>query len=447
MAARKKVEAPSTQPEVKAEKRTKKAESSPVADAVTPELLSQLLAQVQQLTQEVSELRSKPAQVAPGIEPVAELEPEDIEIPQEIESSEELEAELEAEAEDAITPEEANALMVGFDEAMAEPSEVDEDAPMSDSDIAKLLSQAQGLSGSQPAQPAATNFIEQESEVATLAEMSDDEIASALEIGAELSSTSAAAPAPSALEVDDDFDFDSLTEEDLAAMVRLTIETQSEMRDKQAEEAALQPVIAPAEEKVSSDVMSADDIASLLNQPDPEGEIVPNESVAMDDDEISRLMAEASALTGTTSKPLSADDLELLGVTEIPKPADPVHPAAVAHAAQARSREHAEFDLGAVKAVPSHLAIRALALPVCFQEGKILCRVAEPIDRMAVDKLSKTIGLGVIIEPAPVAEVVAGLRDVYAEVSEVHARLAMMAGAQKRVSSWEKFSHLWKKGA
>lgn len=477
MAARKKEENVPSQPE-KTQKRPKKTVEAS-ADAVTPELLSQLLAQVQQLTQEVSELRAMPAaapvtqevfevdqEVAEPIEEVPELEliinnePQNVsettvaeEAPDESFTGildEPIEDLLDESPEELVSPEEANALLKGFDEAMAESVE-DEDAPMNDDQIAQLLSQAQNLNSSTSVpSPQVVEMVEVASE-----ELSDFDIAAALEQGAEMvMEPETPLEAASYSEPDnsfDDFDLDSLTEEDLAAMVRMTINDQSVILDQQAEDKA-------QEEVPGSDVMSADDISTLLTQPDPEGEIVPNQSVAMDDDEISRLIAEASALGGTTAKPLTADDLAALGFNPNAEPAakpaqptqtasQPVHPAAVARNVQVTRSEPGEFDLGAVKSVPSHLAIRALALPVCFHEGKILCRVAEPIDREAIDRLSKAVGLGIVVEPAPVAEVVAGLRTAYAEVSDAHARVAMMVGAQKRVSQWEKFSHLWKKGA
>jgi len=461
MAARKKVEATLTETKVPVAKRAKKTPATAPADAVTPELLSQLLAQVQQLTQEVTELRTKSqpdmvqevavAETLVITEAVSEvLETPESEVVQ-LDESDDDEA-------DAITPEEASALLEGFDQVMAEPeampishtpvaheAEVDEDAPMTDDQIAALLSQAQHLSSAPQAvgEPISSTNEQASHEIEdSAAELSDDDIAAALEQGAEYSE-----PAEEEFD-DDDFDFASLTEEDLAAMVRQSIESQSEEREQLAAQSApdtarLEAMLAES----NSDVMSADHIASLLEQPDPEGEIIPNTSIAMDDDEISRLLAEASALGGPAAKTITADDLGNIEQFSRPNPvAEPVHPAAAAQSVAARSSNQ-EFDLGAVKAIPSHLAIRALALPVCFQEGKILCRVAEPVDRVAVDRLSKAVGLGIVIEPAPVGEVVQGLREVYAEVSEVHARFAMMAGAQKRVGSWEKFSHLWKKGA
>ncbi|QYK52078.1 MAG: hypothetical protein KF824_07380 [Fimbriimonadaceae bacterium] len=471
MAARKKADAATTEAKVPAAKRVKKAPTAAPTDAVTPELLSQLLAQVQQLTQEVTELRSQSQPDAPVVEEttteeVAQEIAEVVEEPvSEIVQSEEI---IEDDEEDAITPEEASALLEGFDQVMAEPSpehteteptvsvdETDEDAPMTDDQIAALLSQAQHLSDAPQAEEevSSTSFesAEQPSEMLST-DISDDDIAAALEQGAEYSAPTATnEPIEEVVDEEDDFDFASLTEEDLAAMVRQSIENQSEEREQLAAQTGtntsqLEAMLAES----NSDVMSADHIASLLEQPDPEGEIVPSESVAMDDDEISRLLAEANALGGAPASPLTADDLgSLLQAQQTFEPqakSEPVHPAAVAQSVQQRSSSN-EFDLGAVKAIPSHLAIRALALPVCFQEGKILCRVAEPVDRVAVDRMSKAVGLGIVIEPASVAEVVNGLREVYAEVSEVHARFAMMSGAQKRVGSWEKFSHLWKKGA
>src|SRR5690606_22661737 len=60
------------------------------------------------------------------------------------------------------------------------------------------------------------------------------------------------------------------------------------------------------------DVLSAGEIAALLEEPDPEGTGVPESSEAMDDDELAALLAEAQAVeasdidTGSMMQPTAS---------------------------------------------------------------------------------------------------------------------------------------------
>ena len=304
------------------------------------------------------------------------------------------------------------------------PAAVPDDGPVSADDIAALFASAES----------ATPEVSSEA-------LSDDEIAQAIELGA------MAVDEPVASEAEEEFaeDLDDLTEEDLVALIRQNIEVQAEVLDeREAEEAAEAEAMAEAAEAIESGagVMSAAEIAALLATPDEEGDVVPLQSSAMSDEELRALLSEAESGEGSPAVP-TADDLgDVSFVRE-----QAVAPAAKAKPVSAPKPPTGEAELGAIKAVPAHLAVRAMALPVRFEDGKILCKVAEPIDRAALDQLSKTVGFGVIIEPTPIDEVVVGLRVAYAEFQDFNARFAVMSGAQNRSGLVEKISNMWKKPA
>ncbi|MBA4291603.1 hypothetical protein C0431_01400 [bacterium] len=263
-----------------------------------------------------------------------------------------------------------------------------------------------------------SGFVAAESDAA---ELSDDEIAAAIELGA-------VEEKPEEPEIEDDFDLDSLTEEDLVALVKGNIDAQAEALDAAAEAKAAEEAEAANR---ADGVMSAAEIAALLDTPDEPGEVVPSSSSAMSDEELRALLG------APVEKPVAQEKEEnTFGFVG----SDPVN----FSKPQAQASEGSS-EIGAIKAVPAHFAVRAMALPIRFQEGKILCQVAEPIDRVALDRMSQAIGFGILVEPAPIDQVIAGLREAYAEVQDYHARFAVMSGAQRRPSLREKMGDLWKK--
>jgi hypothetical protein len=263
-----------------------------------------------------------------------------------------------------------------------------------------------------------SGFVAAESDAA---ELSDDEIAAAIEMGA-------VENVPAEPEIEDDFDLDSLTEEDLVALVKGNIDAQAEALDAAAEAKATEEAEAANR---ADGVMSAAEIAALLDTPDEPGEVVPSSSSAMSDEELRALLG------APVEKPVAQEKEEnTVGFVG----SDPVN----FSKPQAQASEGSS-EIGAIKAVPAHFAVRAMALPIRFQEGKILCQVAEPIDRVALDRMSQAIGFGILVEPAPIDQVIAGLREAYAEVQDYHARFAVMSGAQRRPSLREKMGDLWKK--
>ncbi len=368
--------------------------------------------------------------------------------------------------EDAsLTPEESGALLSGFDEVMAEVVEEDQvdeststevsstasavdfaaipdDGELSADQIAAMFAGGVAevsvddlatipddgeLSADQIAAMFASTdadetdvsgFVAAESDAA---ELSDDEIAAAIEMGA-------VENVPAEPEIEDDFDLDSLTEEDLVALVKGNIDAQAEALDAAAEAKAAEEAEAANR---ADGVMSAAEIAALLDTPDEPGEVVPSSSSAMSDEELRALLG------APVEKPVAQEKEEnTVGFVG----SDPVN----FSKPQAQASEGSS-EIGAIKAVPAHFAVRAMALPIRFQEGKILCQVAEPIDRVALDRMSQAIGFGILVEPAPIDQVIAGLREAYAEVQDYHARFAVMSGAQRRPSLREKMGDLWKK--
>jgi hypothetical protein len=307
--------------------------------------------------------------------------------------------------------------------AEATPASIPDDGPVSADDIAAMFASA---SDAAPAASAET--------------MSDDDIAQAIELGAIDNEVRD--------EVDADFgdELEDLTEEDLVAMIRQNIEEQGESLDEQTAEAEFKAaeVAAQAEavEAQGTGVMSAVEIAALLATPDEEGDVVPLQSSAMSDDDLKALLSEVESGGGEAPIP-TADELGELSFVQESAPVEPIK----AKPVSTPKPPTGEAELGAIKAVPAHLAVRAMALPVRFEDGKLLCKVAEPIDRPALDQLSKTVGFGIIIEPTSIEEVVVGLRVAYAEFQDFNARLAVMSGAQNRMGLVEKVSNMWKKSA
>lgn len=362
----------------------------------------------------------------------------------------ELKGELEP-AEDlgeVVTEEESQALMEGISAVMANLSDSDmdssspqlmpepsdgnrpADAPLTDDEIAALISQA--VDSPRALEPADEPEMVEEPEPEEEEELlSEDELADlvrnmiaeqgvALDEAAEAVEPEVAASAEPAQEVAEPAEeiFEAAPDQPLNDDEIATLLAQAANLPAAAPVAEVEPVaVEPEPEPVAAGgVLSASQLAALLNAPDPDGELVPEESAAMDPDELAQLVAEASDLQ---ADPAFEEATAPAAATVSPEPSQP-----------APSAWTSACDIGAVKAVPSHLAIRALALPVIFHEGKLLCRVATPVDQVSLDKLSKATGFGIVVEPAPILEIVSGLKEVYSEVQESHARTAVLDGAK-----------------
>ena len=371
--------------------------------------------------------------------------------------------------------------------AMQAIEDLPDDAPLSADDIAGLMAQAQTLatpsdepltqpvaeptaSPSSPTFSADPNVVEAEIEVESYEEdnfddlMLDEDALAALvrqsiaAQGEELDAQ-AAAEAEALAAAESKSDTDSMNDDEIAALLAQAqgsapAPATSESDDLNDDDIAAlfaqaQQLESAAQPTEAESLISADQLSALLEVPDPEdsSEPVPSSSMAMDADELAKLLAEATALGSD------------LGESPTPTPAAApaeVNPAAsqpVATPQAAASRvakkvvSSGEQELGAVKSVPAHLAVRALALPMRFAEGKLVCKVAEPVDRAAVDRISKATGFGIVIEPAPIAEVIQGLRQAYAEVQDAHARFAVMTGAVAKPSVMDVVKSIWNKVA
>ncbi|MBS1712218.1 MAG: hypothetical protein JSS71_10885 [Armatimonadetes bacterium] len=305
-------------------------------------------------------------------------------------------------------------------------------ADLSADDIAALFAQAESGQSAGSTEPdltgqgmdgvdSPTHAPSGEVEEPVVASLTDEEIAMQVAQGAGAD-----------LAEEDDFDLDELGEEGLAALVRQSIEAQ-------AEERALAEQSAPdVEEETGAsegDLMSAAEIAALLNTPDDDSDSIPASSTAMSDEELRALLAEATA---DSSEPIPEPD-------DLPDQ-EPDQAASSKPAANVK-KPTGTPELGAVRAVPAHFAVRALALPIRFEDGKLVCQVAEPVDQAALDRLSQAAGFGLIIEKAPIDSVVQGIREAYAEIQDTHARFAVMASSQNRPGLMEKIAAMWKKSA
>lgn len=272
---------------------------------------------------------------------------------------------------------------------------------MSDDEIAAMLAAAQ----SEDSAPVATPTAPVES-ADSGGNMSDDDIAAML--------AAAQGGEPEAVETGEDED---LTEEQLAELIRGEISRQ----DEELEAIMSAPTPAAQESKnepaVDSTVLSADEIAKLMAEPDPDEATVPATSKAMDEDELAALLAEVGPKLDAPIP--TADDLPVVEESvseEVQEEAE--SPKVVSRPVRSGTKP----DTGAIKAVPAQFAIRAMALPMRFEDGKLVCHVAEPVDQTALDRLSKAIGMGVVTVPVNISEVVLGLREAYAEVRDDHAR-------------------------
>lgn len=346
----------------------------------------------------------------------------------------------ESQAASDLTPDEIAALFAQAESsseniasAQLQTPEPDENsADLSAEDIAALFAQAESGQPVAPAEPdmagPGADGVDSQSlassgdgEEPVVASLTDEEIALQVEQGAAAD-----------LAEDDDLDLDELGEEGLAALVRQSIEAQAEER------AIAQQAANDTEDETGaseSDLMSAAEIAALLNTPDEDSDSIPASSTAMSDEELRALLAEA---TGDSSEPIPGpDDL----------PDQEPDQAASSKPATHATKPTGTPELGAIRAVPAHYAVRALALPIRFEDGKLVCQVAEPVDQAALDRLSQAAGFGLIIEKAPIDSVVQGIREAYAEIQDTHARFAVMASSQNRPGLIEKIASMWKKSA
>ncbi|MEZ5163401.1 MAG: hypothetical protein R2688_06550 [Fimbriimonadaceae bacterium] len=93
------------------------------------------------------------------------------------------------------------------------------------------------------------------------------------------------------------------------------------------------------------------------------------------------------------------------------------------------------------------MAVRALALPLGFQDGKLKLMAAEPVDEEAIDRISKVTGFGVVVVKAPMEQVVPALREAYIEIHDDQARKAILETSHTKVGLVSQLVSKFKKSA
>jgi hypothetical protein len=148
------------------------------------------------------------------------------------------------------------------------------------------------------------------------------------------------------------------------------------------------------------------------------------------DDEIQRMLAEVAA---------TAHDANQSPIEDVSEPEETPEPEPFLHLAEETSEEPAtkvsfEIDREAVKRVPSHLAIAALAVPVRLEGGAVVCKAVAPFDHASLDLIADAIASQVVPEAAPIEEVVAALRIAYndEQYTEEREEVWAVSGATKK---------------
>ena len=88
-----------------------------------------------------------------------------------------------------------------------------------------------------------------------------------------------------------------------------------------------------------------------------------------------------------------------------------------------------ELDPSVIARVPAYLAVGALAVPMRIENDELLCRVVEPFDQEALDRIANALALRVVPEPAPIDEVIKNLRIAYSVEAAKGARTAVLNAA------------------
>jgi hypothetical protein len=365
----------------------------------------------------------------------------------------------------ALAPEEVTELLtVATGDADVNTGLVEADAPLSNEEIEALLAAASAEPGVESA--VAESAVEEDPN----AMMSNDEIAALLAAAsAEPVANSAVAESP----VEEDPNA-MMSNDEIAALLAAAI----------AEPVANSPVAESPMEEDPNAMMSNDEIAALLaaasaesttpSEPEP----APARGGVLSAAQLTALLmapdvpADPEPLPDpdTVGTPMDADALAALLAEAQSTPAASASgqapswgksfisadPGSTAEAATVDAGESSnngpvftddKRDVGAVRLVPARLAIRAMAVPLGFQEGKLVLRVAEPADTAAIDRISKATGLGIITQSAPMGQVVQELRLAYADANHDMARHVVMATAEERPRLWDRLAGMWKKSA
>jgi len=340
----------------------------------------------------------------------------------------------------------------GEDDSAATPLEIPDDGQMSDADIAALFDQVQS---SDPVTPDPVHSA------AEGGPMSPDEIAAMF---------AQADQVPTTGQSDEEASDGPMSPDEIAAMLA---------------QAESEPAIGQTAAGSDDGPMSPDEIAAMFAQAEPLAEETADDA-PMSLEDIQKLVLESESMAPSapdSSMEAPADgDLRILGMDDLKdmlengakltaptadfKPAEPEPvpgipmvdedaqfdpPADLVSLVEEPEApvitESAEWDPEVVARVPMALAVAALALPLRFEDEKLVCLVADPIDHGAIGQLSQALHCMVDTRPAPISDVVRSLRAAYAEADATSARLTMDTVAGARPSMVDLVKTLWKKVA
>jgi hypothetical protein len=150
--------------------------------------------------------------------------------------------------------------------------------------------------------------------------------------------------------------------------------------------------------------------------------------VAMSDDDIQRMLAEA-ALGAFDAKKLDWETkdevVEPVQLAAEPMKVEEPEAAPVLHLIEDAPLEVASYkvalgfdlDHSVLAKVPANLAIAALAVPHRMEGSKLVCKVAQPYDYPSLAIIADAAACEVVPEPAMIEQVLAALRVAYSDDS------------------------------
>lgn len=181
--------------------------------------------------------------------------------------------------------------------------------------------------------------------------------------------------------------------------------------DDPTEPEPLDPVVLAEFEARHPDLVAEIEAFNAVAAPEPVGErlatfdepeaLSPDESVSEEERDLM-----ASLLESISSIPVEPEPTTV-GFSTLTEPLPELAVAAPVEPADEVLRR-----------VPADLAIEALAIPLAVADGALICKVAEPIDQPALDRLGQALNLRIEAVGAPIVEVVRELKVAYARPPE-----------------------------
>jgi hypothetical protein len=189
-------------------------------------------------------------------------------------------------------------------------------------------------------------------------------------------------------------------------------------------------LVAPKDEK-----LTASDLQNLLDDGPESAGFTPPSATMMSDQEIANLMQAAAEEQQIADAFVFPDDVRG-GETSRSQATSPNTKPRLKVVSRDSEPEPEPDELAAV--VPMELAVAALALPIAFAPGKLVCQVAEPFDHEALAAVSHATGRLIETHPTPVSEVVSGLRNLYRQQGGARRKgqLLHAAGTQFSLREW-----------